>query len=995
MKNLALFLSALLLTAAVWADGLEPSTFKNPPSQFRGAPFWAWNTKMQPEHISQLDRLQEMGFGGACLHARTGLETEYLGPEFMSLVKASLKTAKSNSMYLLLYDEDRWPSGFAGGLVTVDPRYRQRRLVWTTHTNVPDARLIGRYRVKLDTNGRLAGYRRVDDDERADWSAWIQVSETKAWHNNQTYVDTLNPEAIKKFIDVTHKKYQKAVGGEFGKHIPGIFTDEPQFISKGALKTPTDKSDVLMPFTEDFLVTYKKAYGQNLEEYLPELFWELQAGKTSVTRYRYHDHVAERFSHAFGETLGKWCGAHHLALTGHMMAEDPLSGQSRYVGDAMRNLQYFQIPGIDMLCDHLEFLTAKQAQSAARQAGRNAVLSELYGVTGWHFDFAGHKRQGDWQAALGVTLRVPHLAWVSMAGEAKRDYPAAISWQSPWYKEYPIVEDHFARVNTALTRGKAVVHVGVIHPIESFWLAEGPKSQTQAERDRQDKSAKDLCEWLLYGQQDFDFICEASLPKQARKLKYDAVVVPNLRTIRSTTLDYLEKVGTVVFAGEVPSLVDGKPSDRAKKLAARCQQVEWAAEPLVAALESQREVRVAPGASILYQLRQDGARRYLFVCNTDRDQGLGTVKVAVKGDWDMTHLDTMTGTMTRVASQRAGDWTELEWEMPAEGSLLLALDPGWKPGGFVPAKTQWKEIARLDGSVPVTLSEPNVLLLDQAEWRWNDGPWQKREEMLRIDDALRKQLDLPARGGKMAQPWTDSKPVTVLGTVQLKFTVQSEVRVEKPVLALEEAANAKLELDGKTVSASVGDEWVDPCIRQMALPPLEPGEHTLIVSLPFTRKTNLEWHYLLGDFGVKVTGRQALLTQPVRTLTIGNWSEQGLPFYAGNVTYHFKLAGQGQPTLLSIPQFKSPLLSVAVDGKKVGRIAFAPYELELGSPVSGEHHVDVTAYGNRANAFGIVHHTNQNPPWYGPAAWRVTGKDWTYDYNLRSMGILSAPVVKQ
>ncbi len=950
---------------------------------------------MQPAHLSQLDRLQEMGFGGACIHARTGLDIEYLGAEFMSLVKSSLQRAEQNGTYILLYDEDRWPSGFAGGLVTSDPQYRQRRLLWTTRAEVPEATLIGRFEVKLDPDGRLAGYRRVGEQEKADWGAWIQVAETKAWHNNQTYVDTLSRAAIERFIAVTHETYFKAAGAEFGKRIPGIFTDEPQFTPKGALKNATDKSDVLMPFTDDFLASYEKAYAQKLENFLPEVFWELPGGQTSVARYRYHDHVAERFARAFSETLGEWCAAHHIALTGHMMAEDPLTGQSKYVGDAMRSLQYFQIPGIDMLSDKLEFLTAKQAQSAARQAGRNAVLSELYGVTGWHFDFAGHKRQGDWQAALGVTLRVPHLAWVSMAGEGKRDYPAAIGWQSPWYKEYPVVEDHFARVNTAMKRGTAVVRVGVIHPIESYWLAEGPRNQTQAERDRQDKSATELCEWLLYGQQDFDFICEASLPSQAGKLGYEAVVVPNLRTIRSTTLDYLEKVGTVIFAGQIPSLVDGLPSERARKLAARCRQVDWASGPLVAALEPVREVRVTPGTNVLYQLRRDGARRYLFACNTDRDRALGKVQVAVKGDWDFTLLDTMSGALKRAASRRAGEWTELEWEMPAHGSLLVALDPGWKPDGFVPPPRPWQETGKWDGTVPITLSEPNVLLLDQAEWRWNDGPWQAREEMLRIDDALRKQLELPERGGKMAQPWTDSKPVTVLGAVQLRFNFRSEVKVAEPMLALEEAASATLVLDGKAVSAKALGEWVDPCLQRMALPAVEPGEHTLVVTLPLTRKTNLEWHYLLGDFGVKLSGREGCLTAPVRTLQAGNWVEQGLQFYAGNVTYHYKLAGQGRTTLLSVPQFQAPLLSVALDGKAAGRIAFAPFELELGAPAAGEHRVDVTAYGNRANAFGIVHHTNMDLKWYGPAAWRVRGKDWTYSYNLRPMGILAAPVLKQ
>ncbi len=105
------------------------------------------------------------------------------------------------------------------------------------------------------------------------------------------------------------------------------------------------------------------------------------------------------------------------------------------------------------------------------------MLSELYGVTNWDFDWRGHKLQGDWQAALGVTVRVHHLAWVSMNGEAKRDYPASMNYQSPWYDRYSYVEDYFSRLNTALTRGKPLVSVGVVHPVESYWLHWGPGSK--------------------------------------------------------------------------------------------------------------------------------------------------------------------------------------------------------------------------------------------------------------------------------------------------------------------------------------------------------------------------------------------------------------------------------------------------------------------------------------------------------------------------------------
>jgi hypothetical protein len=63
------------------------------------------------------------------------------------------------------------------------------------------------------------------------------------------------------------------------------------------------------------------------------------------------------------------------------------------------------------------------------------------------------------------------------------NYPAAsIGYQSPWYKEYSLVENFFSRVNVAMTRGSAVVRIGVIHPIEGFWLAYGPVSQTSADR---------------------------------------------------------------------------------------------------------------------------------------------------------------------------------------------------------------------------------------------------------------------------------------------------------------------------------------------------------------------------------------------------------------------------------------------------------------------------------------------------------------------------------
>lgn len=103
-----------------------------------------------------------------------------------------------------------------------------------------------------------------------------------------------------------------------------------------------------------------------------------------------------------------------------------------------------------------------------------------------------------------------------MAGEGKRDYPAYIGYQSPWYKECGYVEGHFARVGVVMTRGNAVTRVAIVHPIESYWLSFGPNG-TGDELGRRDEAFACLTEWLLHGLIEFDFISESLLPSQALK----------------------------------------------------------------------------------------------------------------------------------------------------------------------------------------------------------------------------------------------------------------------------------------------------------------------------------------------------------------------------------------------------------------------------------------------------------------------------------------------
>src|SRR6187455_1211353 len=99
--------------------------FLEPTMEYRGKPFWSWNGKLDREElIRQIQVMKEMGFGGFFMHSRTGLVTEYLGTEWFELINACADEAEKLGMEAWLYDEDRWPSGTAGGIVTQEPKFR-------------------------------------------------------------------------------------------------------------------------------------------------------------------------------------------------------------------------------------------------------------------------------------------------------------------------------------------------------------------------------------------------------------------------------------------------------------------------------------------------------------------------------------------------------------------------------------------------------------------------------------------------------------------------------------------------------------------------------------------------------------------------------------------------------------------------------------------------------------------------------------------------------
>lgn len=1036
---------------------LPDEVFRNPGSEYRGTPFWSWNCEVTEELVhDQAEIFKEMGFGGFHIHARTGLKTPYLGKEFLKFVRQADEWAKENHMLCWLYDEDRYPSGAAGGIVTENMNYRARHLLLTREKRTdfevdreafrkrveagekPSGYYLAAYEVTLK-NGFLADYRRLPDsgeEERmpeegregslktAVWYLYVELMPESPWYNDQTYLDTLNPEAVREFIRVTHEVYYREFGEEFGKSIPAIFTDEPHMTCKMTLPFAASDQPVTMAYTDDIPETFEQTWHTVFLDIVPELFWELPDGRVSVHRYHYHDHLAERFVSAYSDQLGAWCEAHHIALTGHFLSERTLYSQTLALGEAMRCYRSFQLPGIDILADQKEFSTAKQAVSVARQYGREGVISELYGVTQWDADFKCYKLQGDWQAALGITIRCPHLEYMSMEGEAKRDWPASIGYQSPWYKKYSYVEDHFARLGTVLTRGNAVVRVGVIHPIESFWLSFGPNDQTQTRRDQMDENYENLMRWLLYGTIDFDLISESLLPglcEQAGyplkvgKMEYNTILVPALRTIRRSTLLRLQKFaeqgGKVIFAGTVPDLVDGVPNPAAQEFAAGKEGVltiPYNKEAMLSALEPDRlvEIRQSSGKlsdNLFCQLREDNSVRWLFLCHVNRKRNRTDVPeryyLTVKGSYQAVCYDTISGMQDPIDKtaccesyrrEGRGGSTVLELKLFAEDSLLLKLIPDDSPcvmrGGAEPDPETVQTLYEPD---EYELDESNALALDYAAASVDGKTVTERTEILRLDNEVRKVLGYPRRQDKFTQPWRLPEE-EAKHEVTLYYEFESEYEAEGAKLAIERPENAEILMNGEAVDSKECGWYVDKSIRTVRLPKIRVGMNRLMIRMPFVRKTNLEVLYVLGDFGVDLRGTRAVIVPPVKKLWFGDITRQRLPFYTGNITYknRITLPEKGDYTV-TIPHYKGAVMEIFVDGIFRGIAAYAPHRLKLADMAAGEHELAVRVYGNRFNGFGTLHNCNDEFMWYGPDSYRTAGSEWSEEYGVRPFGILS------
>ncbi len=1042
--------------------------FASPTPEYRGKPFWSWNGELRGEElVRQTEIMKQMGLGGFFMHSRLGLITEYLGDEWFSLINEVADAAELKGMEAWLYDEDRWPSGSAGGKATVDPRYRMKSLyVYESAPELADwaEGSFALYAAKMD-GLNLYSYRELDasaifckeDAVRAVRAAAEEMAqaaknepgefkalrfavvpdEPSSGYNGNTYLDTMNRAATEQFIALTHARYAERCSDRLGRSIKGIFTDEPH---RGHCFDNRREADGVTScatcYTDDIFEEFEARYGFSCRAILPELFYRKNGEIVAPVKLFYIDLANALFLERFAMPINDWCRQHNMILTGHVLHEDSLMNQTVPNGSLMRYYEYMGYPGVDVLTEHNRcYWIVKQLASAARQLGKKWMLSELYGVTGWQFSFKGHKNVGDWQALFGVNLRCQHLSWYTMEGEAKRDYPASILHQSPWYKDYPAVENHFARMGVVLAEGRPDCDVLLLNPIESLWCQAyagwanwiynaSPEAEPYEER------YVSLFHFLADHQIDFDYGEEEMMSRHAAVEKIDGaavlrvgqaayrvVIVSNMLTIRPTTLKLLrafaENGGTVIFCGDIPAYVNAVKSAEPARLAAQCVCVPFDENALVSAVRaaSAAYVSVTNAAgetekAVFAQVRRDfcGNGAAAVVLNTDRDAPRRDLVLTLKAPAGcaVEEWDTAAGiryNASAVAAENNGVY-RIMLSLEAGGTRCFVFTG--KTAEPLPPVSEYETFAQktLTGEFPYRRDEQNVCVLDWCRWRKQGGEWSDENEALRIDRQIRACFGLENRGGGMLQPWYakrfDQKDY---GEIQLSYTFDIEDLPAGPVfLAGERPELNHYRLNGVPLQCGdVNDFWVDDCFKKMEIPAgvLKAGTNEVTVNVRFLRTTNVEALYLVGDFGVKINKRRrALSTLPTR-IGCGNYADFRMPFYTGNLTYvlspetyaplvnGFDAADR---IVLTPESFTGACVRVEASGK-TAVLGWEPYEADVTEAVRLGLPIEVTVVGTRINVFGPLHETEKPAEACGPDNFVTSGDRWTDDYSLLDSGL--------
>ena len=997
--------------------GALKAEFGSPSAEYSTAPFFVWNYKITKEEIEKfLIDFKEQGILQVFVHPRPGLITEYLSDEWFELFRYCVDKGRELGMKVWIYDENSYPSGFAGGHVPdlMPESYNQGQGLRMTRVEIlPDTTEKYFLCLKEEPEGKFTDITSTLSSEKGRTGKFVLFTKTynnkSDWYGGFPYVDLLYKGVTEKFIEVTMTGYEKSAGDEFGKTIPGTFTDEPQIRSSGGIRWTPDLFDV-----------FRQKWGYDLREHLPSLTEE--TGDWKRVRHNYTQTLLQMFIDRWAKPWHYWCEEKNLKFTGHYWEHEWPAMTA--CGDNMAMYAWHQVPAIDMLFNQWDDSTSraqfgnvrsvKELASVANQTGRQRKLSETYGGGGWELTFADMKRLGDWEYALGVNLMNQHLTYFSMTGSRKSDYPPTFDYHEPWWENYRLLALHYARLSAALSAGIQKNDILVIEPTTSAWLYDSYVKKNphyavicQSFQSFITKLEKSQVEYDLGSE---NIIRDRGSVKTGKLVvgncEYSRVVLPPMmENIDRATFLLLKKFiarGGTLIAFSKPSVIDGvKSSELDDFYSDFNDRIKWETEldqEIISKYFSTGDLRFSrfTYGDVYHQRRILNDGQLVFIVNSSlNEQASGSF--TARGDAAY-ELNTITGEIHGHMWSDEGDMVAVDFSLPPAGSLLLFIPGIYNERHITPYKP--KETAPLTPVTPMKIArvKENILAIPFCDLTLQ-GETTKDMHYYSATDKVFK-----SHGFVNGNPWNHAvqfrttitdrdKFGTGSGfTADYHFTVRGNFDFSGMTAVVERPELWKVSVNGTEVSAEEGLWVIDRETGVYKIGKLvKQGDNIISINAsPMSVHAEIEPLFVMGEFSVRPAGKGWVIEAPVNKLTTGSWKDQGLPFYPWGITYSmdYNIEKPEGHYLLGLGEWSGTVTEVSVNETYKNVIAFPPYQLDITDQIRpGINTIAVTVIGSNKNLHG-PHFNDPKPGLVAPGNFRnvkayPAGKDYQLiDYGL-------------
>ncbi|HAI10081.1 MAG TPA: hypothetical protein DCM28_00120 [Phycisphaerales bacterium] len=948
-------------------------TFIDPPATWRAIPFWSLNDKLDLTEIRrQLRAFDKGGFGGAYLHSRVGLLTEYLGDDWWDAMDAGVDECEKLGIEAWFYDEDKWPSGFAGGIVPLqDEAFHSRYMArLTLDRPIPE----NAFELGTDANWRYL---------------CCKVDMGNIWFNGTCWVDLLNPDMVRAFIDCTYKPYAQRYASRDRKILRGIFTDEPQFNPRWPIDDATP-----LPFSPIILDDFKDQHGYDLRDHLTSLYENVNDQSPQV-RLHYFTTLARRMEKSFTVQLAQYCAEHDLTFTGHYNGEQTFISVLQNVGNMMIQYRHMQQPGIDHLglsFGNMPDIHAMRClSSVANQYGQPRRLSEMFGISGQNMTFEDRCWIAEGHAIMGINHICPHLTLYSLKGCRKRDYPPTISPQQPWWDFNRSAEDRMARSAMLSSQGEYGAELLVIHPLESAYveLANG----SHGPQDKLDARFNDfmaVIKSLQNNHRDYDLGDEEILSDIAAvedgmlivgKMRYNTVVLPPMATIRPSTIALLKALihagGKVIAVNTLPQCVDGLINHAAFQDIAK-QITITNSDQLATHLATINPPAVTVAGEDSDQIwihrRIVNGKPLVMLLNRSRLKTI-TVTVTINDINDAVQWDPISGQCSPTSTPTVLTLAAAQSVFISDGSLC----PTEARSVQQSKSTQVTETIACTQPTGIMALDDNAMTLDFASASTDGGQtWRQAEPVLGLHERFTR------------DKWS--------GRLLLRFTAVAKDAIKQCALVVEQSEiYTAIRINGQLIQASDKVFWCDRTMHRLTIDGLiVEGENIIELELDYVAPvqdsldaiarygSEIESVYLVGDFQVKahVSDQPAApterSTQPMLPdvkvhrfssfeltrsgeIQAGELTLAGYPFYAGRMAMSFAFnvstIKSGMRYMLRLDPPNAIVAVPSVNGQELAAITCCPWELDITEQIRvGENQLTLTLVNSLRNLLGPHHH---------------------------------------